>query len=183
MLPGYKLPPRTRLACRLLKWFTVFVGIAYIVFYFRDGMAASIIDNHWNQLTTLQKDAVVYSGGKKLLLTAIATVGWFSPILIVCGIYRVFAALQKGSAFALPVVTSLRFLGLMIIAHLMISFSVRPLMFGALTFDSKGEDTHVLSIAIGTGQAQLLLFGALFLIIGQILTQAVRISDENRQIV
>ena len=61
---------------------------------------------------------------------------------------------------------------------------VHPMMIGALTYDlPKGENLRTFSFVFYTSHAQMLTFGALFLIIGQIFTEAVQISDENRQIV
>ena len=55
-------------------------------------------------------------------------------------------------------------------------------MIGLMTFNS-AEGQRILRLSIGTDQSITLLFGTLFLIIGQIFTEAVQISDENRQIV
>ena len=93
-----------------------------------------------------------------------------------------FAAFQTGDAFSLRTVKSIRLMGVVIVIETLFRILFPSAMIGLMTFDS-AEGQRVLKLSMGTDQLITLLFGALFLLIGHIFTQAVHISDENRQIV
>lgn len=182
MLPGYQLPNRTRMWCGILKWFTVLVAFVFIALFFTQSGANALTDHYWKILPPDIRSAVVYSDLKKTLLKLVGIIAWFGDVFILLGIYRTLNALQKGDPFALPVVKSIRFLGLMIIVAVIIEIATRPVTIAIMTFDGISR-LPMLSISAGSDEAVMLILGTLFLILGQIFTQAVLISDENRQIV
>lgn len=182
MLPGYTLPERTRVFCTGLHWFTLLVAVVFIVMLFTENGAEMIIDQYWNALAPEVRDAVRYTEFKRGLVYGVGALAWLNGLLLFAGIWRVFRALANGAPFALPVVRAIRFLGLLILVHLAISLSITPLMNLAMTFDNENGQ-RVLAISTNTGHAQLLMLGGLFLVLGQVFTEAVRLSDENRQIV
>jgi|GEM_PF-450553 len=182
MLDGYRLPQRTRTICRLLKWTTLLVALIFTYFYFAYDGADSISDYHWNELSDEAKAAVKVYAGKTRAIWALATITWFLPLLFLLAAWRVFAAFQTGDVFSLSVVKAIRFLGIVTLFETLFRVFLPSLMTLLITFDS--SDGHRLLIfSISTNQLVKFLLGALFLIIGHIFTQAVRISDENRQIV
>lgn len=184
MLPGYKLPSRTRLICRLLKWFTAGIAIFTLYILFQSDIINTRIDWHWNELSEAQQAAIVYTDFKKTALTLIAIFAQTAILLPIFGAYQLFAKLQKGTAFSLPVTKAIRFTGLSLIIWTVMLLSVHPLMIFILTYDlPPGEGLRTFAFVFYTSHAQLITFGALFLIIGQIFTEAVQISNENRQIV
>ena len=182
MLPGYELPKRTRLICQLLKWSTLFLAAVFVCFYFLDDAVDKISDHFWNELSDEVQAAVVVSTGKTFAIKALATLGWFSPLLLLLGAWRIFAAFETGDVFSLRAVKAIRFMGLMIVVEIMFQIFFSSAMIGLMTFDSV-EGKRIMELSITTHQGVTLLLGALFLIIGQIFTEAVQISDENRQIV
>ena len=184
MLPGYELPSRTRLICRLLKWFTVGIAIFSLFMLFQSDAINVRIDRYWDALSEAQQAAIVYTNFKKSALTLIAIFAQTAILLPIFGAYHLFAQLQKGTAFSLRVTKAIRFMGQSLIIWTVMLLWVHPMMIGALTYDlPKGENLRTFSFVFYTRHAQMLTFGALFLIIGQIFTEAVQISDENRQIV
>ena len=70
----------------------------------------------------------------------------------------------------------------MIVLDIVFQIFFSSAMIGLMTFDSIAGK-RILQFSMSAHQGVRLLLGALFLIIGQIFTQSVRISDENRQIV
>ena len=182
MLPGYQLPNRTRLICRILKWSTVLIAAIFVYLYFANDTTDTLSDYFWNELSDEAQAAVVVSDGKTHAIRALATLAWFMPLTLLFGAWRMFAAFQTGDAFSLRTVKSIRFMGVVIIMETLFRILFPSAMIGLMTFNS-AEGQRILRLSIGTDQSITLLFGTLFLIIGQIFTEAVQISDENRQIV
>ena len=137
---------------------------------------------HYVELQPQVREDVAYSAGKKLLLQTLATISYFSLVLILLGAARVFSVFQTGKVFGPIAVRAVRFLGLMIFLFAAIQLVMPTLMVLGLTFDN-GEDRRALTIAVNSMQVVLLLIGAIILIIGQILTQATDIALENEQFV
>ena len=182
MLPGYQLPNRTRLICRILKWSTVLIAAIFVYFYFAHDMTDKVSDHFWNELSDEAQAAVIVSNGKTHAIRALAALAWFMPLILLFGAWRMFAAFQTGDAFSLRTVKSIRLMGVVIVIETLFRILFPSAMIGLMTFDS-AEGQRVLKLSMGTDQLITLLFGALFLLIGHIFTQAVHISDENRQIV
>ena len=72
MLPGYELPARTRLICRLLKWFTAGIALFSLFVFFQYDIISVRIDKYWNELSDAQQAAIVYTDIKKVALTLTA---------------------------------------------------------------------------------------------------------------
>lgn len=184
MLPGYELPTRTRRLCKVLKWFSLAVAVFSLCVTIGYDTAGLIIDKYWDQLSDAQRAAMVYSDFKKRALTATAyfsEAAFFWPIF---GAFHLFAKLEKSTALSSSVAKAIQFMGISILIYVIMTLMVHPMMFGIFTHDfPKDKGLRTLSFVFYTKDALILTFGALFLIIGHIFTQAVRISDENRQIV
>lgn len=184
MLPGYELPKRTRRTCKTLKWFSVGVAVFSLYVAITYDMIGIITDQYWEQLSDAQRDAMVYTDFKKRAVTTIAIFSEAASYWPIFGAFHLFRQFEKGAAFSLSVAKAIRFMGTSIIIYIIMDLMVHPMMIGTLTYDlPAGKDLRTFSFVFYTKHAQALTFGALFLIIGQIFTQAVRISDENRQIV
>ena len=182
MLPGYELPARTRTVCKYLKWATVLLGVIYVVFYFYGDKAGERLDLLWEGLEAEHRDVIVYSEAKKTLLYGLTTFYWFSVFLVIYAVHRVFSGFQNGAPFAMSAVKPVRQLGIMILAVTVIDLSKDTVMHLALTGDSP-PGHRLIVVGANTNHAWGFLMGGLFLIIGHIFVQSVRISDENRQIV
>ncbi|MEO9970123.1 MAG: DUF2975 domain-containing protein [Hyphomonadaceae bacterium] len=182
MLPAYELPARTRAVCKYLKWATVLLGVIYLVFFFYEDKAAEQIDVLWEGLEAEHRDVIVFSEAKRALLYGLSTFYWFSVFLVIYAVHRVFSGFQSGAPFAMPTVKPVRQLGIMIITVSVIGLTKDTVMHLALTGDSP-PGHRLFVVGASTHHAWGLLMGGLFLIIGHIFVQSVRISDENRQIV
>lgn len=182
MTPSFRLPGRTRLICQTMKWLALAATGLIIIFYFTTDAVSAILDAVWAGLQPQVREDVAYSAGKKLLLQTLATISYFSLVLILLGAARVFSVFQTGKVFGPIAVRAVRFLGLMIFLFAAIQLVMPTLMVLGLTFDS-GEDRRALTIAVNSMQVVLLLIGGVILIIGQILTQATDIALENEQFV
>lgn len=182
MLPGYELPQRTRLICQILKWSTLFIVALLVYFYFEYGAVDKISGHFWDELSQEAQAAVVVTKSKTIAISVLATLSWFAPLALLLGVWRMLAAFQAGDVFSLRAVRSIRFMGIMVILETTYRVLLPSAMIGLMTFDSlKGHCTFTVSIT--SNQMIQLLVGALFLLIGYIFTQAVHMSDENRQIV
>ena len=182
MIAGYRLPSNTRRICQMLKWSTLFIAGVLAYLYAAHGGADRISSYYWNELSETEQASVIVSDGKTHAIRALATLGWFTPLIMLLGAWRIFAAFELGDVFSLHAVKSIRFMGAAILVETITRILFPTLMLALMTHDSPNGQ-GVLSLSIGTHHLIALLLGALFLIIGQIFTQAVRISDENRQIV
>lgn len=182
MLPGYQLPERTRSICRILKWSTLFIAAILIYFYISVDGADTLTDGIWETLSGETQNAIVVTKRKAWLIWMLASLRWFSGLVLLFGSWHILAAFQTGNAFSLRTVKSIRAMGIIILLEAVFRIIFPTLMIALMTFSSpKGH--RLVSVSISTDYLVALLISALFLIIGQIFTQAVRISDENRQIV
>ena len=176
------LPDRTRFVCRLLKWLALFALILMVAAYFLMDVSTTILDSAWESLQPHVREDVSYSAGKKLLLQILAGIGYFSFTLIVLGAARVFNVFQKGVVFTPAAVRAVRFLGLTIFLFAAVQLILPTLMVLGLTYDN-GPGNRALTLGIDSSTFILLMIGAVILIIGQILTQAIDIAHENEQFI
>ena len=176
------LPDRTRLVCRVLKWLALLILVLMVAAYFLMDVSTSILDSAWEGLQPHVREDVSYSGGKKLLLHVLAAIGYFSLTLIVIGAARVFSVFQKGVVFAPAAVRAVRFLGLTIFLFAAVQLILPTLMVLGLTYDN-GPGNRALTLGINSNTVILLMIGAVILVIGQILTQAIDIAHENKQFI
>ncbi|MEM9669228.1 MAG: DUF2975 domain-containing protein [Pseudomonadota bacterium] len=182
MLPGYRLPETTRKWCSALKWVSVLLGLLLAAEVIFNQTLDDMIASHWQGLTDLARTQVQFSPEKTRLLLGLAFVAWSPALLVLFAAFRLFHTLSKGDAFSEQVHRAIRFLGAMVMVNGLIGLVIRSAFTLALTYDNPAG-TKELSIAFGSGQINYLLVGTLILILGHIFLQAVRISDENRQIV
>ena len=182
MLPGYELSPRLRMICGVSKWATVAIGVLMIGILLYGNVLTAISGQAWAMLSSETQAAIQFSDAKKLQVQALASIGFFAPFLILFGAFRIFQALQTGAVFSARTVKALRFLGLMVLIEAIFRSLFGSLMVLLITYDADAGN-RTLSISIGTQQFIAILVGIIFLIIGHVFTQAVNISDENRQIV
>ncbi|KCZ90625.1 DUF2975 domain-containing protein [Hyphomonas johnsonii] len=176
------LPDRTRLICRILKWASLVVAVLIAVIFVAGDASTNIINAVWNNLQPDIREAVTYTATKKGVLHGLAGASYFSILLIIFGAARVFSVFQKGTVFSSAAVKAVRALGLMIVLFAAIQLALPTLMVLALTYDND-EGLRAISVSVGSSQVTLLMIGAVILVIGQILTQAVAIAEENEQII
>ncbi|MEM8634162.1 MAG: DUF2975 domain-containing protein [Pseudomonadota bacterium] len=182
MLPAYELPNRTRKWCSTLKWISVGLIVLMVADLIFAGVLGRIIQGHYLALSDIARDDVRFSNDKMRLLRILAFFAWAGATLILFAGFRLFSTLSGGEPFSTRVQRDIRFLGATILLNGIIGLFMRSAFTLALTYDNppgKGE----LSIAISSSQISYLLVGGIILILGHIFLQAVRISDENRQIV
>lgn len=182
MLPGYMLPERTQKICTMLKWLTVLVGISYIFYIFKFDLIGQLIHGAWNQLPKRISDLVIYSDGKKTLLNGLALLFLIADYIVLWAIFQLFAAFETSDTFSNRSVKSIRALGTAILVTSIFWVIRDSVMVLALTLDNP-PGSRLLVLSASTGQARMLLISLVFLLISHVFTQAVRISDENRQIV
>ena len=182
MSPRNLLPDRTRMTCRILKWLSLAVVAMIVVTYFAADITAAMTDAIWAGLQPQVRDDVTYTSGKKLMLQSLSAVGYFSLALIALGAARAFGVFQKGVVFAPAAVRAVRFLGIMVFVFAAIQLVLPTLMVLAITYDN-GEDKRALTIAINSKELILLMIGAIIMVIGQVLTQATDIAQENEQFI
>lgn len=176
------LPNSTRLACRILKWLALATIVLIVALYFLTDANAAILDSAWASLQPHIREDVTYSAGKKLLMHTLAGISYFSLVLVLIGAARVFSLFQKGAVFTPIAVRAVRSLGLMIFLLAAIQLIMPTLMVLGLTYDN-GSDKRVLTISLNASQIIFLMIGGVILIIGQILTQAIDIAQENEQFI
>lgn len=171
-----------RLLCRVMQGLAVAGGLTLVLFSVLDDGIGAVIDHYWAELDDAQRAAVTYTDFKKGLVTMIAALSVFSPLLVLFGIWYVFGTFAKGPALSGAAVGSLRLLGILIIARVAASLATLPAMMLALTYDNP-EGLRVLSLAFNTHHVRELLYGVLLIVIGVVLKKAVEIAEENGQFV
>lgn len=182
MLPGYELTARMRLICTVSKWATVAIGAVLMLILFQTDVVSEITGQAWNSLGPETQAAIQFDEAKRTQVNTFALLGYIAPMLILFGAFRMFAALEAGTVFSIRTVKALRFLGLMVLVEAVFRTLFGSLLILLMTYDA-ADGQRTLSIGINSNQLFAILVGIIFLIIGHVFTQAVHISDENRQIV
>ena len=158
------------------------LSLFYIAIGFSDNLVGKLVDFNYAEIDEKYKVLIKPSSLKTFGIQALACITVSSNLLIYLGMAYVFSKMSKGHVFSLPTVKSIRLLGFMILLYALISILSYPLMVGLWTYDNpKGE--RLLSVSLNSYQSMLILMGGLFLIIGHIYTEAVRLAEENRQYV
>jgi len=176
------LPRNLKVLCRIMQALALFSALALIIYGFLDDGIGQIIDGFWNQMDSKVRDATVYSGPKQAVVTLIAGLLLYSPLIIFFGIWRVFARFARGPILSSESVATVRMLGWLIITWAVITIIAYPAMFFAMTY-ANPDGMRVLSVALGTVQLEKILFGALLVVLGHVLTRGVSVAEENRQFV
>lgn len=182
MLPAYQLPDSTRKWCAFFKWMTAILVLLMIADLVFADVLQRIIEGHYLALSDFARGEVQFSDTKNWLLRGLALISWGSAILILLAGFRLFDTLARGEPFSANVQRAIRLLGAMILLNGALGILMRTIFPVALTYDNPPGHGEV-SIAISSAQVNHLIIGAIILILGHIFLQAVRISDENRQIV
>ena len=182
MLPGYELSARMRLICTVSKWATVAIGALLLLILSQTDVVSEITGQAWNSLGPETQAAVQFDEAKRPQVNAFALIGYFAPMLILFGAFRMFRALEAGTVFSIRTVKALRFLGLMVLIEALFRTLFGSLLILLMTHDAE-DGQRTLSIALDSNQLIAILVGIIFLVIGHVFTQAVHISDENRQII
>lgn len=185
MLPAYKLPHRTRRFCQFLKWFTVAAIFFYgfiVVWYSAMDLT---IDHYWQRFSEKDPDiaALVQTGStKKAALQILAFMEIIIPLTVFLAAIRLFAKFQTGEVFTQKTLSAMRILAGTILFYALSKVLMYSAFVGVFTFDNpKGH--RLISIYINSSQILTLIIGIIFMIITIIFSEAVRQSDENRQIV
>jgi len=137
---------------------------------------------YWDRLSESSQAVVSVHEFKKSLLTLIATVSFFAPVLILIGVFRVMQTLRTSDPFKAATGRSVRFLGATIVAYAISRLVNYTLVILALTYDNPPGKKEF-SIAVDTTNLTVLMIGIIILLVGHILTEATKLAEENRQFV
>ena len=182
MTDPYLLSRRIRRVCLILMWLSISLCLAYLAMAVSQDMIQIAKDAGLDAIDEEHRTFIKPSPTKTMFLTTIATIQAGNNLLIFGAMVFVFYKMSKGQVFALDTVKSIRVLGFMILLNAIIKIASYPLMVRTWTYDN--PDGHRLFyISLSTHEMMLLLLGGLFLVIGHIYTQAVRIAEDNRQYV
>lgn len=182
MLPGFELSARMRMVCAVSKWATVAIGALLLLILVQTDVVSEITGQAWNSLSPQTQAAIQFDETKRAQVNAFALLGYFAPMLILFGAFRMFRALEAGTVFSIRTVKALRFLGLMVLVEALFRTLFGSLLILLMTYDAV-DGQRTLSIGLNSNQLLSILVGVIFLVIGHVFTQAVHISDENRQII
>lgn len=181
-MSDYQLPSALRYVCIGFQILTVLLVICAAIVFFTHNALDKTLDIYWNRVSENARAVITYSPGKKLLLQALATLSYFSPVLILVGAFRVLGALRTGTPFRRHAAQMIRFLGITIILYALSRLFMHTASVYAMTFDNPSGQKE-LSFAVDTNTLSVLLIGVIIFLIGHIHTYAVKIADENRQFV
>jgi len=177
-----ELPKNLNILCRVMQAVAAMSAAALIIYGLLDDGIGQIVDVFWDRLDSNIRDVTVYSGPKQAVVTLIAGLSLYSPLVIFFGIWRVFERFARGPILSSQSVSTVRLLGWLIIVWAVMNILSYPAMFFAMTYGNP-EGMRVLSIALGTEQLQKILFGVLLVVLGHVLTRAVALAEENRQFI
>lgn len=158
------------------------LGAFYLLLALSENIVEAILDASYNALPEGRQQASDPNGLQIVLLTGLAVISFAKSFLIYIGMANVFRKFSTGDVFRLDVVKSIRTLGWLIILYVAISFISTPLFSYFWTMHNPPGEKLV-EYSFSTTQGMMLLLGSMFVIIGAIYTQAVTISDENKQYV
>ena len=178
----YMLPLRLRVTCKILTGFSLCLAIVYIIFVISTGGFGEFIDMKFEEIDEVNKKFVTPSSLKTFGLNITAFLVCSGNVLIFLAMTNVFFQMSKGHVFSLPTVTSIRMLGFAIVIDTVINFLSHPIMLALWTYDNP-PGHRILSVSVNTHQGMMLLMGGLFMVIGHIYIECIRMAEENRQYV
>ena len=178
----YLLPARLCRISKILGFLSLGVAVAFIVIAYNENLGSKFIDVNLQKISSETRDLIKDSQLKTLGIHTITIVSLTSNLFIFFAIANIFLIISRGQVFSLPAVKSIRMLGLIILIYAVMNIVSYPMMVGLWTCDNPAG-YRLLSFDLNTYQSMMLLFGGLFLIVGHIYTQAVRMAEENRQYV
>ena len=115
MLPGFELSARMRMVCTVSKWASVAIGVMLLLILIQTDVISEITGQAWASLTPQTQAAIQLDEAKRSQVNSFALIGYFAPMLILFGAFRMFRALEAGAVFSIRTVKALRFLGLMVL--------------------------------------------------------------------
>lgn len=182
MSTEYSLPRSMRYICLGFQILTVLLALFSVWAFFAYNIIDQTMDVYWNRVSEDARSVITYSPTKKLLLQALATAGFFAPVLILIGTFRVFGTLRTSDPFRKQVAHAMRFLGASITAYALSRIAVYPASVLVMTYDNPANQKE-LSIALDTSTLIVLMIGIAIVMIGHIFIHAVKMAEENRQFV
>ncbi len=182
MSESTELSPALIRTCRAMQGLALFGAVVIVgVGLFGDGIGARI-DAHWAALDEAIQKVTVYSSSKRAIVGGIGALSYFSPLLILFGVWRIFGRFARGPVLSQKSVRTVRLLGWLIMAQALASILTVTAMHLAMTYGNP-PDTKVLTLQIGSHHIQQILFGALFVVVGYVLTRAAAAAEENEQFI
>ena len=173
---------RVRKASRLLKGLTTLgvLGVlsAAIAFAAVPSWFDTVIPPTFSELAPDYEITPLKRAGLLMLMTV--------PLAaVVFGLWHVrllFGSYERGEIFTRAAARHIRLAGLAMAANVIATLIAYPLGSVLLTYDNPPGARQV-SIAFGSNHYMLLLTAGLLIVIGWVMGEATRLSDENRQIV
>lgn len=178
----YSLPPRLSLICKVLTGFSLALALAYIAIGLYDGLISKFMDATYQKIDAEHQAVITLSPFKAVALNTVATIIVSGNLFIFLAMANVFREMSKGFVFALPTAKSIRILGFAILLFSVLNILSHPIMLALWTYDSP-VGHRLLSLSLSTQQGMMVLMGGLFMVIGHIYVEAIRMADENRQYV
>lgn len=178
----YSLPPRLSLICKVLTGLSLALALAYIAIGLYDGLISKFMDTMYQTIDAKHQAVITISSIKTSALTIISAVIVSGNLFIFLAMANVFRQMSKGYVFALPTAKSIRILGFTVLLFSVLDILSRPIMLVLWTYDSPAGH-GLLSLSLSTHQGMMVLMGGLFMVIGHIYVEAIRMADENRQYV
>jgi len=178
----YLLPTHICRLNKILGFLSLGVAVAFILISYNDNFIGKFIELNFQKIPTDPRGLIQESQGKTIGVHMIALVSMITNLLIFFAIANIFLRMSRGQVFSLPAVKSIRMLGLTLLTYAVMNIVSYPMMVGLWTYDNPAG-YRLLSFNLNTYQGMMLLFGGLFLIVGHIYTEAVRMAEENRQYV
>lgn len=177
-----RLPVWLSRTCLAGQIVTVLIALLSLWIFFEQAVVDQTLDMYWNRLTERSQSIVTFNPLKKQLLTALATLSFFAPVLILLGAFRVFSALRTGDPFRPEATISVRFLGLTILAYGLSKIASHSLSVVLMTYDNPPGQKEF-SIAFGPDTLITFMIGVIIVITGHVFTYATGLAEENRQFV
>ena len=182
MEPVYQLPSQLKYLCLTFQGVAVLVAILALWLFFYQGAIDTSINQYWERISPQAQANVTIHDFKRLLLSAIATVAYFAPILILTGAFLTLGAFRTHDPLSLKSAKSVRFLGITIILYALSKIATFSLVVIALTYDNP-PGTKEFAIAVDTHTLVTLMIGVIIVVIGHMLTEATRVAEENKQFI
>lgn len=138
----------------------------------------TLIETAYPQLTT----ETGITAAKRTVLLLLLSLPFLITLYGLWNLRLLFDAYARGQVFAAAPARHIRNVGMSMLANMVMSVIVHSISSVVLTIDNPAGSRQ-LSISFSSDSYMLLLMGGLLVVIGWVMREASRISDENRRFV
>jgi hypothetical protein len=173
---------RTLVACSAMKWMSGSIAAGMVVMMLMLALKPGWLQGAIKSHPYMNLTAELPTGTRYWMLWVVASTPMAVTIAILFQLFRLFSFFRREAVFFAGTIGALRRIGLWLIALAPLMFLTRTLTVLIASWDA-GPGARRFSITFNLLDFLVLAFGVVMLVMAVALQEALRLDEENRQIV